>query len=225
MVSSISGDTLKKAMEELKEDPETRMEMIQNLRTELEQWSPNPDDPLEQGTSLSRIDDDKFLLCFLRARKFDITRATKLFVNYFKYRHKYASMLGELTPEAVKPALSQNIISILPHRTNNGSKILMAHFGKVNFDELIMEDLMKAMVILLDHMIKDEETQVHGIAFCEDLDGMSFLDMMKLVSKEQMVKGVMFELIQVHAYGCVLYLLAVVLIRMPFQQDSKSFIS
>lgn len=197
-VSNIAGDTLVKAMKELGEVPEERMEMIGKLRTQLEQWTPDPSDPDEEGLTLRRVDDDKFLLRFLRARKFNIERATKLFVNYYKYRQKYSSLLGEITPEAAAHTLEGNIVSVLPHCSKDGSKMLVARFGAIDLDLYPLDDMLRMLLVILDKLIEDEETQVHGIAICEDLAEMSLFKMLAVARKEQVAKGVMFELIQVH---------------------------
>lgn len=199
MVSSISGCTLDKAMKELGEVPERRMEMIGELREKLKLWQADPSVPDEEGLTLplNKIEDDPFLLRFLRARKFDIERSTKLFVNYFKYRSKYSSMLGELSAKAAERALKENIISVLPHRSEDGCKILVAKIGRLDLDEHSLASILKMMLVILDQLIEDEDTQVHGIVVCEDLSEISFFKMMSLIKQEQVAKGLALELIQV----------------------------
>ena len=70
-ISGISGETLEKARRELGEDPKTKGAVIQELRDKIEQWEPSPE---EEGLMFSRKD-DKFLLRYLRAKKFDTDRA------------------------------------------------------------------------------------------------------------------------------------------------------
>lgn len=199
MVSRISGSTLDKAMKELGEIPERRMEMIEKLRDKLKLWQADPGDSDEESLTLplNKIEEDAFLLRFLRARKFDIERSTKLFVNYFKYRSKYSSMLGELSAKAVEQTLKANIISVLPHRSESGCKILVAKIGLFDLEERSIESILRMLLVILDQLIEDEDTQVHGIVVCEDLGELSFYKMMSLIKKEQIVKGLALELIQV----------------------------
>lgn len=201
MVSTISGVTLEKAMKELGEIPEKRMETIEELRTKLKSWQPNLDDPHEQGLTLQRIEDDKFLLCFLRARKFDVERSTQLFINYFKYRAKYSTMLGEVSSKGAEATLKEKILSVLPHRTKDGCKVMVARLGAFDLDKHPPEAILRMLLVVLDHLIESEETQVHGIVFCEDLAALTFYRMMVLIRKEQISKGMMLELLQV-SYGC-----------------------
>jgi retinaldehyde-binding protein 1 len=198
MVSSISGETLEKAMKELGEIPEKRVEMIEELRSKLMSWEANPDDPHEKDLTLHhRLEDDKFLLRFLRARKFNIKRSAELFVNYFKYRAKHKSMLGELTPDAAASTLKEKIISVLPQRTGDGCKVLVARIGTVDLEVLPLEAILRMLLVILDRLIEDEETQVHGIVFCEDLAALTFFRMLAVIRKEQVTKGMMLELLQV----------------------------
>lgn len=199
MVSEISGATLEKAVKELNEVPEKRLEKIEELRSKIEAWEADPNDPDEQGLTFptSRIEDDKFLIRFLRAKKFEVDRACKLFVNYHKFRGKYASMLGEITPTAAEPILKAHIASVLPERTKDGCKVLVARIGVLDLEEHPLENLIKMILVILDHLIEDEDTQVHGIVVCEDLANLTFFQMMSMIRKEQVAKGMMMELIQV----------------------------
>ena len=198
-MSSISGCTLDKATKELGEVPERRMEVIGELRDKLKSWQADPGDPDEKDLTLplNKIEEDSFLLRFLRARKFDIERSTKLFVNYFKYRSKYSSVLGEVSARAAEQTLKANIVSVLPHRSEDGCKIIVAKFGMFDLDEHPIESMLKMMLVILDQLIEDEDTQVHGIVVCEDLGELSFYKMISLIKKEQVAKGLFLELIQV----------------------------
>ncbi len=146
---------------------------------------------------MHRIEDDQFLLRFLRARKFDVERSKQLFVNYYKYRAKYSTLLGELSPKAAEATLKENIISVLPHRSKDGCKVLVARMGAFDLNEHPPETVLRMMLVILDHLIEEEETQVHGIVLCEDLGELTFYKMMMLVRKEAISKGLVFELLQV----------------------------
>ena len=201
VVSKISGDTLEKAMSELFEVPEQRLDKIRELRSKLESWTPNPDDPHEKELTLpaARVADDKFLLRFLRARKFDTDRATKLFVNFHKFRHKYSSLLGDITPASAKEILKLNVVSVLPERTIQGCRMVVMRLGNFNFEEHPFQHLLKTMLVILDHLIQEEETQVHGIKMCHDMSDVTFLQIVNMVRQEPVAKGMMMELVQVRA--------------------------
>lgn len=199
MLSEISGATLEKAIKELKEVPDQRLEKIEELRGRIRRWEADPNNPDEEGLTFptDRLENDKFLLRFLRARKFDVERACRLFVNYHKYRRKYASDLGDISPRAADATLKAHIVSVLPERTKDGCKVLVARLGSLDLEEHPLENLLKMFLVILDYLIEDEETQVHGIVICEDLADITFLQIMSMIRKEQVVKNMSMELIQV----------------------------
>ena len=192
-ISCISGETLEKARRELGEDPETRAAIIQEFRDKIEQWEPTPE---EEGLTFPRKD-DKFLLRYLRARKFDTDRALQLYVNYHKYRRKYAGLLGELTPKAAEHILRSGLVSVLPERSRSGCKVIVIRAVLWNQETMPPEDVLKTYVLLLDRLIEEEETQVHGVAVLEDLDGIDFYRIYRLARTQQLQKGVAVELLQV----------------------------
>lgn len=193
-ISSISGETLEKAQRELGENPETRGAIIQELRDKIEQWEPSPE---EEGLTFSQKD-DQFLLRYLRAKKFDTERALQLYVNYHKYRKKYADLLGEITPKAAEHILKSGLVSVLPERSKSGCKVVVIRAELWDIDAMPPQDVLKTYLLLLDRLIEEEETQVHGFVFFEDLSGIDFYRIFRLARTEQLQKGVVVELLQVH---------------------------
>lgn len=202
-MAALSGATLEKAVRELNEpeDPSKKQEVIRELREKLEEWQKT--ESAEQGFSLSRLDDDKFLVRFLRCKKFEVDRAKQLFINYHKYRHKHAAMLGEITPQAAAHILSSGMLCVLPQRCRSGCRVLVARLSEWDLDTLTPGELMRTMLVLMDKLLEEEETQVNGICIIEDMEGMSFMQVIKLAQMEQMRDGLAIELIQV---GLMAYL-------------------
>ena len=193
-ISCISGETLEKARRELGEDPETRAAIIQELRDKIEQWEPSPE---EEGLTFPQKD-DKFLLRYLRAKKFDTDRALQLYVNYHKYRMKYKSVLGEISPKAAEPILKTGLVSVLPERSRSGCKVVVIRAALWDPETMPPGDMLKTVLLILDRLIEEEETQVHGFELFEDLDGVSFFNIFRISRNEHVRKGIMVELMQVH---------------------------
>jgi len=193
-ISCISGETLEKARRELGEDPKTRGAVIPELRDKIEQWEPSPE---EDGLTFSRKD-DKFLLRYLRAKKFDTDRALQLYVNYHKYRKKYEQGLGEVFPKAAEHILKTGLLSVLPERSRSGCKVVVIRAVLWDPETMTPGESVKSVLLLLDRLIEDEETQVHGFELVEDLDGVSFYNVFRISRNEHMRKGILVELIQVH---------------------------
>lgn len=69
--------------------------------------------------------DDGFLLRFLRAKKFDVERSLKLYLNYYKYRHKYAEVISDLSVQSVQHVLQRGLFGLLDTPTKSGAKVLV----------------------------------------------------------------------------------------------------
>lgn len=190
---SISGNTLEKARAELGEDPESRPEVIQELRDRVTQWKPLT---IEEKSLVLRNVDDKFLLMFLRARKFDISKALQLYVSYHMFRHKHSQLLKDLTFKSVEHVFESGVIKVLDARATDGSKILCVYPGNWNSSDFPFMENFRATFLVLDKLIQDEETQVHGFSILYDFTGSSFMSMLHVAQSEQITKGVLIELLQ-----------------------------
>lgn len=198
VVTSLSGTTLEKAVRELNEpqDDGQRRQLVNELRRRLRSWRPRADSD-EQGVSLTRVEDDKFLLRFLRAKKFDLNRTEQLFINYHVFRHKHSGLLGEVSPQAAEHVLRTGLVTVLPHRTKDGCRVLVLRPSRWDIEVINSGEIMKTALVVLDKLLEDEETQVHGVAMFENLDGFSLVQTLHLVKSEHMKKGLMVELLQV----------------------------
>ena len=194
-ITSISGETLEKAKKELFEVPERRAGDIQQLREKIDLWEQSPE---EEGLSLSfPRKDDKFLLRFLRARKFNQDRALQLFINYHKYRQtKYAHFFEDYNPQAVEHVLKSGLVGVLDARARNGSKVICLFPPRWDYLSTPFVDNFKTFLQILDKLIEDEENQVHGFTVFNNMDGISFYAITQIVRTEQIQKGVLFELLQ-----------------------------
>ena len=198
--TSLSGATLEKAVRELNE-PERdgqRLQLITELRRRLKTWKPR--EKHEEGVTLSRLDDDKFLLRFLRAKKFDLNRTEKLYINYHTFRHKHASLLGEISPQAAEGVFQAGIVTVLPNRTKDGCRVIVLRPSKWDIEAIPPGQIMKTALVILDKLLEEEETQVHGVAMFESLEGFSLTQAMHLARSDQLRKGLIMELLQVHLY-------------------------
>ena len=192
VLSAISGETLEKAKRELGEDPETRAELVGKLRTKIQEAK---SDAEYKGVEFTR-EDGSFLLRFLRARKFDVDRAVLLYCNYYKFRHKYAHLLGDLHPRAVEHVLRSGLLGVTDLRRKDGSAVIQLCPGRWDSDTIPFGDNFRTMVLLLDKLIEDEENQVHGISLVNNLVDTSFPTIFKLSQMEQVRKALLVELLQ-----------------------------
>ena len=79
-------------------------------------------DPELKGVVFERKD-SAFLLRFLRARKFDVSRAVSLYTNYYQNRVTYSKVFEEFTAQSCEELLRSGIIHVLEHRMRSGPKV------------------------------------------------------------------------------------------------------
>lgn len=192
-ISSLSGSSLEKARQELNEDPATRHKAIQELRDKIKSWKPSKTE--EKLVVLGRTN-DKSLLKFLRARKFDIDKSLQLYVNYHAFRAKHSSMLQDLDLKAIEHVLHSGVIEVLDSRFKDGSKALCVYPAKWDATTFPFVDNFRATLLVLEKLVEDEETQVHGFSVIYDFTDSCIMSMLSVTQSELITKGVLFELLQ-----------------------------
>ena len=192
VLSNISGETLEKAKKELREDPETRVALVEELRAKIEETKNNPE---YEGIAFGRTDGG-FLLRFLRARKFDVDRAAVLYCNYYRFRHKYAHVLRDMHPRSVERVLRSGLLGVTDLHRKDGSVAIQLRPARWDPDSVPFTDNFRTMILLLDKLIESEETQVHGVCLINNLVDIPFSTIFKLTQTEQMRKGMFIELLQ-----------------------------
>ncbi|KAL5479980.1 hypothetical protein EMCRGX_G023591 [Ephydatia muelleri] len=191
-VTAISGATLEKAVSELHEDPSTRLQYIDDLRKLVEN-----DEEAEDSVDHSvRRNDSKFLLRFLRAKKFDVDRARALYSNYYTFRAKHADILGTLEPRALDHVYRCGIVSLLEHKDKTGCAVMCFKPSLWPMDQYPLTDLVRGLLMLLERLIEDEENQVHGLRFVYNFDGVSLYQMFTVARSDLARNGIMVELFQ-----------------------------
>lgn len=224
VLSFISGDTLEKARRELGEDPETRAQLIDQLRTKIEEAEGNPE---HEDVKFVRRD-GKFLLRFLRARKFNVDRAVQLYCNYYKFRHKYAHILGDMHPRTVEHVLRSGLMGMTDLHGKDGSTVIHLRPERWDPESIQFQDNFRTMIMILDKLIEDEENQVHGISTLNNLHDVPFSTVFKISQTEQVRKGMFIEMVQdcfpcrfkgLHLVNQPWYISLVVMIVKPFMKQ------
>lgn len=192
-VSIFSVDLMEKAKLELNEDPSTRSEFVSELRDRIDNWKPSKSE--EKSVVLSNTE-DRFLLMFLRARKFDVDKALQLYVNYHVFRHKHSNMLGDLNFKSVEQVLHSEVIRVIDARCLDGSKVLCVCPRNWDSVNVPFVDNFRATFLVLDKLIQDEETQINGFSVVYDFTGSSLMSMLKVAQSELITKGILIELLQ-----------------------------
>lgn len=86
-------------------------------------------------TSIAEINltcplDSRFLIRFIRARKFDLDRALKLLKDYYEMRRLDGKVFVDLYPSIMLPVLRERIQTVLQNRDKHGRHIFLFNAGK-----------------------------------------------------------------------------------------------
>ncbi|XP_046656844.1 alpha-tocopherol transfer protein-like [Daphnia pulicaria] len=112
---------------------------------------------------------DELLMCFINARKNDLSRAVKLLNNYSRMTKNYPQFYTDMRPARVKNVLDMGIFLSSPYREKNGSRILILNLRKWDLRSCSLEDIMSAVVFCFQRMVSETETQTNGIVAIIDV--------------------------------------------------------
>ncbi len=163
MSLSLSPELAVIAANELNETAKNRSQCLAELRKTIEDCD---DVALET--------EDEFLLRFLRCKKFDVAKAVTVYQGYHSFRSENARLFENLSPLNVKHVWMTGVIGALPHRDKKGRAIMVAFPGRWDPEVHSLEDMMKSMVLQLEHLITSVETQINGIVLIADFTEFSF---------------------------------------------------
>jgi alpha-tocopherol transfer protein len=119
--------------------------------------------------------DDVFLLQFLRVCKFNITEAFHKFENYFmeKTEHPEFFNLNSKNYEKMILLFETGFCCPLSDRDVEGRKILLFSIRKWNPEIYTTMDAIRLVNYVVCIMLEEEETQISGISFIHDLEGLT----------------------------------------------------
>jgi hypothetical protein len=113
---------------------------------------------------------------FLRARKHDLFESFKLYARYFEYRQINDSIFKKFyaTEPSIKAALMDGFPGVLPHTDQYGRKILVLFTANWDNRTYGLISIYRALLLTLEKLIEDEETQVHGFVIIVDWSQFTF---------------------------------------------------
>lgn len=118
----------------------------------------------------SCADDDEFLLRFLFARKFNVSDAFKLLINYHDFKQRNAEVLSKISAldENIQLALRDGFPTIIPQRDRKGRKILVlfaANWSPANYS---LHTVFRALLLSLEKLLEDVQNQANGFVMIVD---------------------------------------------------------
>lgn len=172
------------AQRELNETPAARTECLIQLRQRLqlseEQNIVEEDDGTKEEAVDASIPDDRFLLRFLRSKKFNVQRSYAMYGNYRRFFRDHPEIAAGLNPKAVRHVWDEGVLGGLKQRDLRGRSVIVTFPGRWDPASHALEDVLRALVLQLEYMIMSEETQVKGFVLLADFTDFSFHQMRSL---------------------------------------------
>ena len=108
--------------------------------------------------------DDEFLFRFLFARKFNVTEAFQLLINYQLYRQKNSELLQRLCvlDDTIQMALRDGFPGVLKNRDRRGRKVLVFFTSNWDYTHYSLLTVYRAMLLSLEKLLEDKENQANG---------------------------------------------------------------
>lgn len=118
--------------------------------------------------------DDKFLLSFLRARKFERERAIKLLKNYYSSREKNQDIFAEFNPLAVKKYLDMKVVGYLEQTDQDGRVLAIGKTPRWDPSKIHLKEILKCTLMLQDMVLTEHIFQVNGLVMILDAETLSW---------------------------------------------------
>jgi hypothetical protein len=132
-------------------------------------------------------EDDKFLLAFLRAKKYDVPKALKCLVSFGRFWYSHPEIVEGLCAARVKDVWRLGMMGFLPStRDVHGNTVTVLRMGAIDFGapefkaHYTARNMLSLSLYILLQMFEDEEMQLHGACYVETLEGFTFANAMKL---------------------------------------------
>ncbi|KAL3196223.1 hypothetical protein MRX96_015527 [Rhipicephalus microplus] len=118
---------------------------------------------------------DYVLLMFLRARKYRVDDAVKSLKNFFRLRSSHPEYYDNFLPSAVDYQTitrEHNLFLLSKDRDSQGRIVGLARYGAWNSSICSLNELMKSMLMAVECVLLEKETQIRGIVAVDDLAGL-----------------------------------------------------
>ncbi|KAF5289668.1 hypothetical protein FQR65_LT11785 [Abscondita terminalis] len=165
-------DLLDYAKEHLNEDPDTRLQVLEEFRDLI----------FERGECTPHRLDDAFLLRFLRARNFVVRHAHRLLVNYYEFKQKNPTFYNDVNFDRLTAIGDANLMSTQPFHNQEGRRILFYKLGLWHPSQITVTELFQATLLTLELALLEPSTQILGGICIFDLGDIKLKHVKQLTS-------------------------------------------
>lgn len=133
---------------------------------------------------VSKFPDEKFLLAFLRTKKYSLDQATKTFEYHSIYRHRYPHWFDSSTGAVnrMRHLIDDGCAYTLLERTAEGQMVILINNRRFDVDKYTEDDIFNFVYFLSILLVMDENTQFTGCVYLLNYEGitMKFMSMFPL---------------------------------------------
>jgi len=164
-VCTLPQELQKVAKKELREDAKTRDQAIEQMR----QWIVKTDYIKD-----CRMDSN-FILRFLRSKKFSVPMAQETLLKYIAMRQTHTNWFHAtaITDPLVLDLVNRGVAFALPKRDQHGRRVLWTVGGNIDPEIHTSESVMKAIQVVFESLLEDEENQIRGFTHILDESGIT----------------------------------------------------
>ncbi|KAF8778722.1 alpha-tocopherol transfer protein-like [Argiope bruennichi] len=163
-IDTIPEYFLKKAEAELGESTEKKMQGLREIR-ELAQN--------DKHTRNYEFDDD-FLIQYLRARKYNATRAFTQLKALVQLKKKNPQIFTDFNFEKTSKTINDKTITLLPWRCQDGCAILLIQLDNWYPETFPVEEVKRACAVWLMQSLREPMTQINGFKAILDVKSNPF---------------------------------------------------